>query len=396
MPIKNFKLLMESLRLPIFDTVEQLSLLTGLSGSLLYCLSQHQNRYYVKHEVPKKDGKMRTVYAPSYSMHIVQRWILKNILDKVSPSDYAMAFRKGTAYGCKANAMHHIETFYGIAIDLKDFFPSIEAKRVYRVFSNIGYDKLAATILTNLCTLDGHLLQGGACSPALSNLVCLSLDARLSGYCEKRRVRYSRYADDMFFSCDNQDTLKKIVPVIRDIIVSENFTINEKKVHYYTPSNRKCITGVVIASPNKLNKAPMLKADRKIKKRIRTEIFKAICSGDYSYNQHILGEISYISQIEKDYRSKISDYLEKTARKFDIYPELVDAFNKNKLWKEIHDASNSPITKKLLSNEPLSTDEIKILGTSFIHRVRYLEGNNIDDICEYKGWPDSLLKSLME
>lgn len=396
MPKRAFKLLMESLRLPMFDTVEELSLLTGLSGSLLYCLSKHQEHYYVEHEVPKRDGSIRTVYAPSYSMHIVQRWILKNILEKISPSDYAMAFRKGSAYGCKANAMHHTETFYGIAIDLKDFFPSIEAKRIYRVFANIGYNKLAATILTNLCTLDGHLPQGGACSPALSNLVCLSLDARLSGYCEKRRIIYSRYADDMFFSCDNQDTLKKIVPVIRDIIKAEKFTINEEKVRYYTPSNRKRITGVVIVRPNKLSAVPTLKADRKIKKRIRTEIFKSICSGDYSINQHILGEISYISYIEEDYLPKIREYLEKTVHKFDFYPELVEAFNKNKLFADIPDVPNSPIIQKLLNNERLTDDETEKLKISFIHRIRYLEKNNIDDICKYEEWPDGLLKSLVE
>ena len=144
-----------------------------------------------------------------------------------------MAFRKGKDYGHKQNALYHSNTLYGLALDLKDFFPSITASKVYTIFSSLGYNNFAATILTNLCTLDGKLPQGSACSPALSNIICITLDKRLIGLCEKRGIRYSRYADDMYFSCDDKALLLKNFPIITKIIEDEDFNINEKKTHFH-------------------------------------------------------------------------------------------------------------------------------------------------------------------
>ena len=62
---------------------------------------------------------------PSYTLHIVQRWILVKILNKLLPSDYAMAFRKGEKYGHKQNAYYHAGTLYGLSIDLEDFLGSV-------------------------------------------------------------------------------------------------------------------------------------------------------------------------------------------------------------------------------------------------------------------------------
>lgn len=381
MPKKSYRLLMSALSLPQFNTVEDLSNLTGLSESLLYCLSQRQSHYYKEFIIPKRDGSKRTIYAPSYSMHIMQRWILKNILEKISPSQYAMAFRKGSAYGCKANAMHHIETRYGVSFDLQDFFPSIEAKRVQNVFTNIGYSSLAATILTNICTLNGVLPQGGACSPALSNLVCLSLDSRLSGLCEKRRIRFSRYADDMYFSSDSQDVLKKSVSIIRKIIESENFVINEKKIHYYTPSNHKRITGITITHEDSGNAQPKLKASNVIKRNIRAEIHKTIVVGDYSLQDRILGEIAYVNYIEPEYKQKIQEYIYTTAKKINIFPELVEQYNTHLFYKEmkkIHCCDISTIKDEGELQEYLNIRE---------ERKSYLERKGKSDICKYQNWP---------
>lgn len=183
---------MNSLSLPRFSTIDELAKLTGLSTRLLYCLSMRTSNYYRHTAIPKRNGTARQINIPSYTLNILQRWILVNILNKISPSNRAMAFRRGAQYGNKQNARYHSQTLYGVAIDLKDFFPSITAEKVYTLFSNIGYDNFAATILTNICTLDNKLPQGSVCSPAISNIVCITLDKRLIGLCEKRGIRFTR------------------------------------------------------------------------------------------------------------------------------------------------------------------------------------------------------------
>ncbi len=73
-------LLINSLKLPYFETLEELSELTRLSTRLLYCLSTKTDKYYKTQMIPKKNGKFREISIPSYTLHIVQRWILVEIL----------------------------------------------------------------------------------------------------------------------------------------------------------------------------------------------------------------------------------------------------------------------------------------------------------------------------
>ena len=137
-------LLMNSLKLTYFETIEELSELTTLSTQLLYCLSTKTSKYYMIKKIPKKNGGLRELSIPSYTLRIVQRWILTEILNKILPSDRAMAFRKGKDFGHKQNAFYHANTLYGLSIDIKDFFPSITVNKVYTIFSTLGYNSFAA------------------------------------------------------------------------------------------------------------------------------------------------------------------------------------------------------------------------------------------------------------
>lgn len=380
-------LLMNSLNLPHFETIEELSELTRLSTRLLYCLSTKTNDYYKTKLIPKRNGNFREISIPAYTLHIVQRWILVEILNKILPSDRAMAFRKGKNFGHKQNAYYHADTLYGLAIDLKDFFPSITANKVYTIFSSLGYNEFASTILTNLCTLEGKLPQGSSCSPAISNIICITLDKRLIGLCEKRGIRYSRYADDMYFSCDDKILLLKNLPIITKIIEDEEFILNKKKLHFHTPSNKKQITGITV-SPTNIENYVELKAPRKLKQKIRAEIFTCLISGQYKNKEHILGEIAYVDFIEKENKSKylerIKTYISKQVAKIQLFPELVLAYNDNKFFKDLPSAVSTDISVD-------TEEEFEFLEYLFEERKRFLQKNGIEDICKYSNWPDIII-----
>ena len=376
-------LLMDSLKLPQFRTIYEFADLIGLSSRLLYCLSMKTNNYYKQALIPKCNGMYREINIPSYTLNIVQRWILVNILDKLSPSTRAMAFRRGSLYGHKQNALYHAHTFFGLSIDLKDFFPSIYSNKVYTIFSNIGYNRFASTILTNICTLNGKLPQGSACSPAISNIICISLDKRIIGLCDKRGIRFTRYADDMYFSCDDKTLLLKIYPIIKMIIENEGFIINDRKVFFHTPSNRKRITGVTISTISNDDNI-RLKAPKELKKKIRAEIFKCIISGKYELKSHILGEIAYVAYIEnvnnESYLSRIKRYISNIAKKYCHYPELIEAYNKNIFYKDLEFQK-----AKIIS----ATDEedFSYYSCELNKRKKFLQKNNLNDICRYSEWP---------
>ncbi len=380
-------LLLDSLNIPRFSTIGELSRLIGLSEQLLYCLSTKTERYYKTVFIPKRKGGKREISIPSYTLHLVQRWILVNILNNLMPTKQAMAFRKGKAFGVKQNAKHHGTTLFGMAVDLKDFFPSVTANKVYTIFSDLGYDRLGATILTNLCTLNGKLPQGSACSPALSNLTCINLDKRLAGLCEKRGVIYTRYADDMYFSCDDKALLLRYFPVITDIIEDEGFAINDRKLHFHTPSNRKRITGItVVRTAN--HEEFELKAPKEMKRKIRAELFKCIMSGDYTARDHIRGEISYICYVEQsnahDYLAVTKGYIDKLGEKIRYFPELVDAYNENLFFKDL-----SP--KAPLDVAPSTVEEVEAFAQQYSLRKEYLEKTGVKDICTYSHWPREIV-----
>lgn len=383
-------LLKNSLGLPSFETLDELSEQTRLSTRLLYCLSMKSNRYYKTKIIAKRSGGSREISIPSYTLHIVQRWILKEILNKITSSDRAMAYRKGKDFGHKANAFYHAHTLYGLSLDLKDFFPSISANKIYTVFSNLGYNNFAATILTNLCTLNGKLPQGSACSPALSNIVCITLDKRLIGLCEKRSIRYSRYADDMYFSCDDKSLLKKTTPIITKIIEDEGFSINTKKTHFHSPSNKKQITGITVI-PTSIDDNFELKAPRIMKQKIRAEIHTCLVSGRYELKDHILGEIAYVNYVEKEnkisYLKRIKTYIEKQAQKIQIFPELVEAYNENRFFKDL-----KPITT--VDIDIAMEEEFYLYEYLYQERKKFLLKKELDDICTYDNWPDIILNSL--
>ena len=132
----NNSLLMESLGIPNFTNINEFSDLIGFSTTLLYCLSINKEKYYSIKNVPKKDGSKRTIYIPSGTLKVVQKWILVNILNKIKPTKAAMAFRKNdknNVYNIKQNAYYHANSLYGLTVDLKDFFSSIKSNKVYNV-----------------------------------------------------------------------------------------------------------------------------------------------------------------------------------------------------------------------------------------------------------------------
>lgn len=385
-------MLIYSLDLPQFNNMNELSEITRLSPSLLFCLSRRTDKYYSYKKISKKNGEQRTICIPSYTLCIVQRWILKEILDKILPTSRAMAFRKGSEYGHKQNAIYHSRTLYGLKLDLKDFFPSISSNKVYTVFSNLGYNRFAATILTNLCTLNGKLPQGSPSSPALSNLICISLDKRFIGLCEKHGIHYSRYADDMYFSCDNKDLLFRIFPFVCKIIENEGFILNKNKIQFQTPSNKKQITGITVCM-NKNNDFFELKAPKELKSKIREEIYICLISGNYEKRDHILGEIAYVNYIEKEnsqpYIERIKNYINKQLVKLEYFPELVNAYNENKFFDDLSDAYLGEIN---INNE----EDFYDFASLFQNRKKFLIKKDINDICQYSNWPNSIINTTRE
>ena len=147
----------------------------------------------------------------------------------------------------------------------------------------MGWNVEAANVLCRICTHEGHLPQGAPTSPAISNLVCRKLDARLSALAKRRGGHYTRYADDITISLPafgrnkrlrpkpkNRPPLRRLarpisrslLSTLRNIIEDEGFTIQlKKKVRVQRSHQRQTATGLVVNTSVNL--------PRSVRRRIR-------------------------------------------------------------------------------------------------------------------------------
>lgn len=319
----------------------------GLSTTIIYLLSKKTDRYYNSIHIPKKKkGRTRQIDIPSFSMRIVQEWIKVKILDSIPISDSAMAFRKGKKYGIKKNAELHKNNQYILKLDFENFFGNINKEKVFYIFKSIGYNNTISDILTNICTYNGSLPQGAITSPSISNIVCKMLDSRLEGLSNKRNITYSRYADDLIFSSNDEALLKKTTKVIFDIINNEGFNINNEKIRFVYPQMRKSITGLLIAENRVL-------VPKEIKRKVRTMIHNMIVSADYTNIDKVKGYIAYISSIESEYIEKVKEYINKIIEKeeYKVFDDIVTGYNKNKILKSAKDMESVPISSCIQEDE---------------------------------------------
>ena len=136
----------------------------------LYSISNKIEDNYKIFNIKKRNGKLRTIYEPNYSLKEIQKNILKNILNNKSISNYAKAYHKGI--NLIDNAKEHVNKKIILKLDIKDFFESIEFIDVYNNCFQIEYfPKEIGVLLTHLCTYENHLPQGAPTSSYISNLV---------------------------------------------------------------------------------------------------------------------------------------------------------------------------------------------------------------------------------
>ena len=283
---------------------------------------------YVQFQIPKKKkGEFRTITAPNAGLKSIQRCINAFLLEQFEAHPAANGFVPGKSI--VDNAKVHLGQKYIYNIDLKDFFPSVTAGRVFACLQlpPFSFDKQTASLIADLCCHEGVLPQGAPTSPTLTNVVCSRLDWRLSKLARRYDLRYSRYADDITFSGmtnlfhEDGDFVKELHLYIE----KEGFQINESKTRTNSYYQRQEVTGLII------NEKPNV--TQRYVKQIRTMLHNWEASG-YEVAQNIFLECYHPSKnvpgehhIENIICGKL-DYLKMVKGESDgTYLKLSNRFN---------------------------------------------------------------------
>lgn len=278
--------------LPSFSNVEKLAEAMSLTVGKLRFLAFHRNtsetKHYIHFKLAKKTGGHRLISAPMPQLKSAQHWILENILQKVSVNESAHGFL--AEKNIVSNARPHLGAKIVVNFDLKDFFPSIIYSRVKGVFRSLGYSEAISTIFALICTapdveeveIDGktyfvaiserHLPQGAPTSPYLTNILCKRLDKGLSTLAKNYDFAYTRYADDLTFSTQNDGkNLSDFINKVRYVVEKQGLTINEEKTRILRRGRQQEVTGIVVNDK--------ISVDRKTLRKFRAVLHQAETKG---------------------------------------------------------------------------------------------------------------------
>lgn len=220
----------------------------------------HYKRFYMQ----KKSGGKRLISAPMPLLKNAQYWILENILNKIPTHESTHGFKKDCSI--VSNAIPHLKQDVVVNHDFKDFFPTINFRRVKGVFHKLGYSEKIATIFSAICTepdvdlvkMDGVkyfvakgervLPQGAPTSPVLTNILCYKMDKRLAGVAKSLNFTYTRYADDLTFSAsgDAVKNLYKLLWRVKSVATDEGFNLHPDKLRIMHKGSRQEVTGIIV------------------------------------------------------------------------------------------------------------------------------------------------------
>ena len=211
-------------------------------------INQNIAPFYTTFYIKKKSGGSRTIKAPADELKALQTKLVKRYFFGLPVSRAAHGFvRKRSIFTC---AMHHCRKRVVIAMDIREFFPSITREMLERfverhVADLARYPELKSQVL-DMLTHDGSLPQGSPASPTIANAIFYEIDQQLVALAKRYHVTYTRYADDLFFSTRGTVDIAGISVAVEAVLRHHGFLVNRKKMRVMRQSNRQVVTGLVV------------------------------------------------------------------------------------------------------------------------------------------------------
>lgn len=280
----------------------------------------------------KDSGNIRLIEAPKRRLKQIQQRILSGILEQIPNHHAAHGFVRSRSI--QSFAAPHIGKRVVLRMDLRDFFPSIHGARIPAFFRMAGYPEPVADLLGGICThatprrlwttlgkgIDvekmiearslyswQHLPQGAPTSPALANLCFWRADSRLTGLARSAGAAYTRYADDLAFSNDEnfERGISRFAARVAAILEEESFSVHHRKTRVMRQGVRQYLAGLVVNEhPN------IVRADYD---RLKAVLTNCARHGPDSQNReahrnfraHLQGRIAFVESVNPQRGAKL-------------------------------------------------------------------------------------------
>jgi hypothetical protein len=259
-----------------------------------------KTRSVIKYKNNENGNKLRQLH----------KVILKKLQDIYNFSDNSYAYRKGfSTLDC---AIQHKNSVSFLKIDIQKFFNSIK----YLEFSNFlkktlenfcVIDKDFKNLL-KLCMYNNMLPLGLITSPILSDIYLHEFDKKIKNFLHEydKNIIFTRYADDMFFSCKeemNSNDINYITKLLDEELAKINLQINQEKTvvkNLRNVGDHVKILGINIVKTQAQNELTVGKKFIYDTCKMYLEFLKNIKSDKAKFytGKRIAGRIAYIRQIE--------------------------------------------------------------------------------------------------
>ncbi len=193
-------------------------------------------------EIPKEDGKMRSLGIPTVVDRVIQQAISQELGKLYEPkfSAHSYGFRpKRNAHQGLEKCKEYITEGYAYAVDmdLEKFFDTVNHSKLIELLSRTVKDNRVVSLIHRY--LNGGVQigqtfepsnegvpQGGPLSPLLSNIMLNELDKEL----EQRGHKFVRYADDFLILCKSKRGSERVMTSITNFIENKLYLkVNREK-----------------------------------------------------------------------------------------------------------------------------------------------------------------------
>lgn len=276
-----------------------------------------EQSWYTTFHIPKHSGGLRRIDAPIDELKDLQRELIQLLQysNTRTKEPFVHAHNAAYAYVPHRSALDAIlthqanESHWFLKLDIKDFFPSCTQAVVRNLLKEvIPLHLFAESPLLDMCFWNGCLPQGAVTSPFITNMLMVSLDYKINALVynyNRRRVVYTRYADDMLFSCRETFDWADMQNKIQEILTPHGFQIKREKTRYGSRSGSNWNLGIM------LNKDNITTLGHKEKDRMRAAVhnfLRDFKNGIYWTKEDVqilTGKLNYMRKIDPESVSRI-------------------------------------------------------------------------------------------
>lgn len=256
------------------------------------------------------------LYQCSARLKLVHTFLSRFIFNEMPVrNDIVFSYRKDV--NITDAVRPHCNSEFIFKTDISKFFPSISGDAVSDKLSKhcmnlrtVDDKEVRDNIerIVYLCTIDNRLPIGFSTSPSVSNFCFYDYDNLIHSYCNNKGYVYSRYADDLIISSQNEIAKDIIITDLKAILSSDpllKLSINHKKTKIITKKYERKILGISILNDGKMTVSKVTKTDIEVKLHLlrtdRDKLVNYTGTDEMSSILSIAGVLSQINNIDQDY-----------------------------------------------------------------------------------------------